>query len=119
MSSINYQENGLDNNFPVETQTPTNPEIDILNKDLDDRRRHPRKKFDSLIDFVKGGNLIKEKAKDLSYSGIFLKSSRLEKYNINDSLTLAFQDTSGQPKKYKGHIVRKDREGIGVHFLIE
>lgn len=82
-----------------------------------EKRKYPRKEFECFVDFVKEGRLFKESSKNLSYSGVFLKSNKPDKYNIDDSLMLTFQISNGQPQKHKGRVVRKKNNGIGVQFL--
>ena len=82
-----------------------------------EKREHPRTDFQSYVEFIKKGKLYKEASRDLSYSGIFLKTKTPENYAVNDSIMITFQNAEGRPQKRKGKIVRKDEEGIGIQFL--
>ena len=39
-----------------------------------EKRKHPRKDFETFVEFIKEGALFKETSKDFSYSGMFIKS---------------------------------------------
>jgi len=84
-----------------------------------DKRRHERKCTNVPVEIVTGGSLNKEKARDISRSGIFIKNSGSDKYEIDQDLVLAFESKSGEPHTLEGKIVRKDKEGIGVRFKKE
>ncbi len=88
-------------------------------KRADENRRFPRRDFACIVEFIKKGKLYKETSRDLSFSGIYLNSKTPEKYDIKKIILLTFQMPDGQPQKRKGKIVRKDKTGIGVHFLME
>jgi len=81
-----------------------------------DRRRYARTEFHGFVDFINKGSLYKEQARDLSYSGIFIKSKTPEKYRINDLIVMTFQTDDLGPQRRNGQIARIDRTGIGVNF---
>lgn len=85
--------------------------------DLNERRKHLRKDFQTFVEFIKEGRLFKETSRDLSYSGIFLKSKTPDQYNINDFIMLTFQTSKSRPQKHNGQVVRKDSNGIGIKFI--
>ncbi len=90
-----------------------------LKKGSDENRRFPRREFACVVEFIKKGTLYKATSRDLSFSGIYLNSKTPEKYDLKDIILLTFQMPDGQPQKRKGKIVRKDKTGIGVQFLME
>lgn len=81
------------------------------------RRRYPRTKFQSFVDFINEGTLYKEQTRDLSYSGIFIQSRTPEKYKKNAFIIMTFQTDEAGPQRRKGWIVRIDHTGIGVNFV--
>ncbi|WDP92361.1 MAG: PilZ domain-containing protein [Desulfobacter sp.] len=85
--------------------------------DLKNRRNAHRMSFNGMVDLVVEGRLYKEMGENISESGIFIQSSRPEKYTIFDKLTLAFQGPDDKPVKHVGRVVRKGGGGIGVLYL--
>lgn len=81
-----------------------------------DRRRYPRTEFHGFVDFIDKGTLYKEQARDLSYSGIFIKSKTPEKYKKNELIVMTFQTDKLGPQRRNGQIARIDDTGIGVNF---
>lgn len=81
-----------------------------------DRRRYARTEFHGFVDFINKGTLYKEQARDLSYSGIFIKSKSPEKYKKNDWIVMTFQTEKLGPQRRNGQIARIDDTGIGVNF---
>ena len=92
------------------------PEPAPPRQDGADRRRYDRTEFHGFVDFISKGILYKEQARDLSYSGIFIKSKTPEKYRINDLIVMTFQTDDLGPQRRNGQIARIDRTGIGVNF---
>ena len=92
------------------------PEPAAPRQDGADRRRYDRTEFHGFVDFISKGTLYKEQARDLSYSGIFIKSKTPEKYRIKDLIVMTFQTDDLGPQRRNGQIVRIDRTGIGVNF---
>ncbi|MGM0655874.1 MAG: PilZ domain-containing protein [Thermodesulfobacteriota bacterium] len=82
-----------------------------------DRRKYPRNEFQGFIDFINKGTLYKEQARDLSYSGIFIKSRTPEKYKKNDLIIMTFQTDEAGPQRRNGRIARISQTGIGVNFI--
>ncbi|WP_320043335.1 PilZ domain-containing protein [uncultured Desulfobacter sp.] len=82
-----------------------------------ERRRFPRTEFHGFVDFINKGILYKGQARDLSYSGIFIKSKTPEKYKKNDFIVITFQTAGTGPQRRNGQIARVDHTGIGVDFL--
>ncbi|NWH05309.1 PilZ domain-containing protein [Desulfobacter latus] len=82
-----------------------------------ERRRYPRNEFHDFVEFINKGALYKEKARDLSYSGIFIQSKTPEKYKKNDVIVMTFQTDESGPQRRKGRIVRTTHAGIGVNFV--
>lgn len=106
--------------FPVETHATKQEEPNSdLPYSVHDKRMHAREPLETRVDFVREGTLFKEDSKDVSFSGIFLKSKAPEKYHTNDFLTIAFQASDGSPQKHSGVVVRKSDTGIGVKFILE
>ncbi|WDP91886.1 MAG: PilZ domain-containing protein [Desulfobacter sp.] len=100
------------------TESRTGPAAPPASKpDGTEKRRYPRREFQGFVDFIKEGTLYKEKARDLSYSGIFIRSNTPDKYKKNDFITMTFQTDQAGPQKRNGRIVRIDTTGIGVNFV--
>ena len=107
-------------NHHLFNETTFNGEIPLSNNGTvkdGERRGYPRKAFVSSVEFIKKGVLFKEMSKDLSYSGMFVKSKKPERYRIGDPLLITFQTEKGHPQKHHGQIVRKETAGIGIRFL--
>ena len=51
------------------------------------------------------------------YSGIFIKSKTPDNYKVNDRIMVTFLTPKGHPQKRNGQVARKDKNGIGVHFI--
>lgn len=82
-----------------------------------EKRNNPRYNFEQNIEFVQGGKLFKEVSKDLSHTGIFLKTTAPDSYDTGTEVILTFRTPNEGPQKRTGRIVRKDKNGIGIHFL--
>lgn len=84
---------------------------------LREMRKYQRVEFESFVEFIKEGKLFKETSKNLSYTGMFIKSKSPEKYKVDDSILITFQYPKGHPQKREGKIIRVEKKGIGVRFL--
>ncbi len=82
----------------------------------EEKRRYERKSTNVKVEIVAGGKLNKEVAKDISLSGIYVINEALEKYQVDESVVLAFESKTGEAHALDGQIVRKDEEGIGIRF---
>lgn len=82
-----------------------------------EKREYTRIRYEYFVEFIKEGVLYKEASKDISYSGMFIKSKTPEHYSVNDLILITFQYPKGNPQRRNGRIVRNTREGIGVKFL--
>lgn len=82
-----------------------------------ERRRHPRNEFQGFVDFINKGTLYKEQARDLSYSGIFIKSRTPKKYKKDDLIVMTFQTDETGPQRRDGRIARISHTGVGVNFV--
>jgi hypothetical protein len=123
---IKYDNNGLQEEKSFSTNIKPKNEMDWKLYDKIDiydglkpneKRKKSRKGLQTSVEFIKGSVLFKEISRDISYSGIFLKSKTPDKFNINDLITLTFQTSKSHPQKFNGKVVRKDKSGIGVKFL--
>ena len=83
----------------------------------DEKRKYPRKPYKTNVEFIGKGTLFKETSRDISYSGIFLKSKMPDKYKLDEIIMLTFQTSKGAPQKRNGRVVRKTSRGIGIHFI--
>lgn len=84
-----------------------------------EKRRHERKTTNVQVEVVSQGELHKETAKDVSFSGIYIRNSDFEKYEINQEIVIAFESKDGQAHTIEGVIVRKDENGAGIQFKEE
>ncbi|MFA5902672.1 MAG: PilZ domain-containing protein [Desulfobacula sp.] len=82
-----------------------------------EKRMHYRIDYITYVELNSNGELLKETSKNLSVSGIYLKSSRSDRYNIGDVIIITFIDLESQPRKYSGLVVRKTDKGIGIKFI--
>lgn len=110
---INYNRIIDEDVFPEAGTAVSQPEV----SEGAERRRFPRTEFHGFVDFINKGTLYKEQARDLSYSGIFIKSKTPEKYKKNDLIVITFQTAGIGPQRRNGQIVRVARTGIGVDFV--
>ncbi len=81
-----------------------------------DRRSSPRKRLDAMARVVSKEGNATEKTQNYSLTGLFFKSNFPEKYQPKDSVTVSFKDDTGVSHTHTGEIVRKSREGIGIHY---
>lgn len=104
------------------TSTGSNPSFRNLKESTPlhrskEMRRAPRYNLDCEVDFIMDGRLFKETSKDISHSGIFLKSKSPKKYNLGKKVMLAFQLPNEGHHKCKGYIVREGKNGVGIQFV--
>ena len=85
-------------------------------KPIIEKRRHERKKTRVPVEVVTNGKLSKETAKDVSFSGIYIRNTLFHKYEINQQIVLAFESKQGDAYTVEGTIVRKDEFGAGIQF---
>lgn len=111
---INYNDGADEDVFP---KTGSAVEPAAPQPKGSERRRFPRDNFPGFVDFISQGTLYKEQARDLSYTGIFIKSRTPEKYKTNDFIVMTFQTKKAGPQRRKGRIARIDHTGIGVNFI--
>ncbi|MCG8640204.1 MAG: PilZ domain-containing protein [Desulfobacterales bacterium] len=83
---------------------------------ITEKRRHKREKTRVPVEVVTGGRLYKETAKDVSFSGIYIRNTLFHKYEINQQIVLAFESKQGEAHTVEGTIVRKDEFGAGIQF---
>ena len=84
-----------------------------------ERRNSPRVKYTEPVDLFLNGRLYKETSSNVSDSGIFVKCSRPDVYQVHDKLTLTFIAPGSKPVKRVGWVVRKAHKGIGVAYIGE
>ena len=96
--------------------TEASPESVPAAPDSSERRQYPRQHVLAAVDYVQKGQLFKTVSEDVSDSGIFLKTAGKARIQVDDRLTLTFQDGDGTPRKHRGKIVRTTPEGMGIHF---
>jgi len=131
---INYDNNTFQNRENVSPEIESGKEMDRALKNetsthqsekelfnftrvLNEKRKYPRINFEGYVDFVKEGELLKGKSKDISYSGIFIKSQTPYKHKENDRILITFLTPEGYPQKRNGTVVRKNENGIGIQFV--
>jgi hypothetical protein len=86
---------------------------------ITEKRRHERKDTNVQVEVVTGGMLHKEKAKNVSFSGIYIENSDFHKYELDQEIVLAFESKDGQAHTIEGKIVRKDEKGAAIKFKEE
>nr|WP_319392153.1 PilZ domain-containing protein [uncultured Desulfobacter sp.] len=103
-------------NESIDEETSLEAEPVIPQPGESERRRYARTEFHGFVDFINKGTLYKEQARDLSFSGIFIKSRTPEKYKKDDLIVMTFQTDDIGPQRRNGRISRIDDTGIGVNF---
>ncbi len=83
---------------------------------ITEKRKHERNQTSVPVEVVTGGQLHKETAKDVSFSGIYIRNTDFHKYDINQEIVLAFESKDGQAHTIEGIIIRKDNFGVGIQF---
>ncbi|MFH2091976.1 MAG: PilZ domain-containing protein [Pseudomonadota bacterium] len=81
-----------------------------------EKRKHQRKQTSVQVEVVTGGQLHKEIARDVSFSGIYIKNSDFHKYEVNQDIVLAFESKDGEPYTIEGKVIRKDEKGTAIQF---
>ena len=84
-------------------------------KFLNERRRHTRKSFMTVVDFASQGHAYREFIQDISGSGVYIQTSRPFSVGQEIVMTFPFPD-SPKHVKVTGRIARIDDTGIGVQF---
>lgn len=87
-----------------------------LKNQVVERRESPRKSLKTRVKLVLGGKERVEESRNISLTGLFLKSNQPDSYAINDPVAVSFKDESGAPETHNGKIVRKSNEGIAVMY---
>jgi len=83
---------------------------------ISEKRKHERKSTNVPVEVVSGGQLHKETAKNVSFSGIYIQNPDFNKYELGQEIVLAFESKDGQAYTIEGRIVRKDENGAGIQF---
>lgn len=84
-----------------------------------EKRKHERKPTKVPVEIVTDGSLNKERAENISLTGLFIRSNEFHKYTVDQEIVLSFESRSGEPHALEAKIVRKDNEGIGIRFKRE
>ena len=84
-------------------------------KFLNERRRHTRKSFMTVVDFASQGHAYREFIQDISGSGVYIQTARPFSVGQDVVMTFPFPD-SQKHVKVTGRIARIDETGIGVQF---
>ena len=98
-------------------------ELRQLLKELEERqnkkqRKYFRKGFLTAIDYNVGDRYYRDFIKDLSGSGVFIKSSQT--FSVGQTILMTFMYPDNQkPFRINGEIIRIHEDGIGVKFKIE
>jgi hypothetical protein len=80
-----------------------------------DKRIYPRKPYSGNIFFVTKNGFNEGRLKNLSRSGLFIKSkARLQ---VGEIITMALPFLKGKNDKCKGQIMRTEKEGLGIEFF--
>lgn len=88
------------------------PEITLF-----EERAYERKRLMVPIEFVGGGTLFKEVTKDVGPGGVFIKTSKKDKFEIGQKVSMVFLlNDDNKPFKLSGTIVRIQDDGIAVQF---
>ena len=94
-----------------------------LLKELEERqnkeqRKYSRKGFLTTIDYNVGDRYYKDFIKDISGSGVFIKTSQTFPVGQTILMTFMYPDNH-KPFRINGEILRVHEDGIGVAFKIE
>jgi len=87
-----------------------------LKNQMIERRLSPRKRLQAMVKVVKREDHTNEETLNYSLTGLFLKCNLPEEYNINDQVEIFFKDGDGTDQAHTGHIVRKFRKGVAIHY---
>ncbi len=86
------------------------------NSSKNEKRKHPRKTYDTKVNFTSEEKFGIEYIKDISVKGIFIETA--EEFSIGQILNLSIPYANQERFiKVKGKVVRITPEGIGVEFL--
>ena len=94
-----------------------------LLKELEERqnkekRKYSRKDFLTIIDYNVGDRHYRDFIRDISGSGIFIKTSQI--FSVGQTILMTFMSPDNQkPFRINGEIIRTHEDGIGVTFKIE
>ena len=94
-------------------------QIELLRKldgiDHKKKRGDDRKSYFMMVDYTINGHYFRDFIKDISISGVFIKTSNA--FPVGQNLSLSFMSPDHQkPLKIIGEIVRSFPTGIGVKF---
>lgn len=84
-------------------------------KNRKDLRKSPRKIYNKSIFFAAQGQVYQGSIKDISTTGVFIKTK--DRLLERQQITVALPLKNGSEKKLDGLIVRRNNEGVGVKFL--
>ncbi len=103
-------------NMSLEQQAKLLKELDEgTNREL---RQHDRKTFLMTVDYTVADRYYRDFIQDMSYSGVFIKTSQT--FSLGQTVSMSFMSPDHQkPFKIMGEIVRVTSDGIGVKFKIE
>ena len=82
-----------------------------------DRRSSPRQRLEAMVNVATKDVHEIERSMNYSLTGLFLKCNFPEKYQLNDQVDITFKDENGVPHSHTGEVVRKSRDGVGIHYL--
>lgn len=85
------------------------------NADRVERRHHPRKPYSGRILFATKDRLFEGKLVNFSRYGLFIKTT--EPLDVEEVLTIALPYSDARQSKYKGQIVWRNDDGIGVELF--
>lgn len=91
----------------------------MAEKMANEKRRHERKPTSVGVEVVANGKVDKNKARDVSLCGMFIRNEDSSGYDLNQDIVLAFESKSGQAHAVEATVVRKDEKGIGIRFKKE
>ena len=81
-------------------------------------REYSRKGFLAKIDYNVGDRYYKDFIKDISGSGVFIKTSQT--FPVGQTILMTFMSSDNQkPFRINGEMIRIHEDGIGVKFKIE
>lgn len=81
-----------------------------------ERRSSPRKRLEAMVKVTRDEEQTTESTVNYSLTGLFLKSNFPEKYQLKDQVTVSFEDENGVSHSHTGEVVRKSRDGCGIHY---
>ncbi len=99
--------------LPEEQQKTLLAELEL--KRSNERRRHTRKSFITVVDFVSQGRVYREFVQNISGSGVYIQASGSFSVGQEVVLTFSFRDAQ-KHARITGRIARVADTGIGVEF---